>query len=166
MPRVACREEGSDWLTHSSSFPLIGWISSPLHSIPPDRCAWLNKIVLLSGPRCNITQRSVPHGHVETIIAMLTSSSSFALIGHRTLELYFFFFYYYYFLWNFSIPRTLHRHHLPYLHPNPHSSPPPSSLSPPQPALFADHFRFRSLPVSITSGSHLVLFADPFLIWG
>ena len=33
-----------------------------------------------------------------------------------------------------------------------HSSPPPSSLSPPQPALFADHFRFRSLPVSITSG--------------
>ena len=111
--------------------------------------------------------------------------------------------------------------------PNPHSSPPPSSLSPPQPALFAvttshcspfrslpvsitsgsdhfrfrslpvpnphcsptnctdpratfrrqpalsaaitsgfDHFRFRSLPVPITSGSHLVLFADPFLIWG
>ena len=47
--------------------------------------------------------------------------------------------------------------------PNPHRSPPPSSLSPPQPALFAvttshcsDHFRFRSLPVSITSGSHLV----------
>ena len=26
-----------------------------------------NKIVLLSGPRCDITQRSVPHGHVETI---------------------------------------------------------------------------------------------------
>ena len=52
-----------------------------------------------------------------------------------------------------------------------HCSPPPSSLSPPQPALFAaitsgfDHLRFRSLPVSITSGSHLVLFADPSLIW-
>ena len=44
----------------------------------------------LSGPRCDITQRSVPHGHVETIIAMLTSSSSFAVIGHRTLELYYF----------------------------------------------------------------------------
>ena len=52
--------------------------------------------------------------------------------------------------------RTVRRHHLPYLHPNPHCSPITSG---------SDHFRFRSLPVSITSGSHLVLFADPFLIW-
>ena len=74
---------------------------------------------------------------------MLTSSSSFALIGHRTLELYYFillllFYYYYFILFYFikylalftatifpiSTPtRTLHRHHLPYLHPNPHCSP-------------------------------------------
>ena len=78
-------------------------------------------------------------------------------------------------------PALFTRHHLPYLHPNPHSSPPPSSLSPPQPALFTRHHLpylhpnphcsptisiptrtlHRSLPVSITSGSHLVLFADP-----
>ena len=83
-------------------------------------------------------------------------------------------------------PALFTPHHLPYLHPNPHSSPPPSSLSPPQPALFTRHHLpylhpnphcsptisiptrtlHRSLPVSITSGSHLVLFADPLLIWG
>ena len=90
---------------------------------------------------------------------MLTSSSSFALIGHRTLELYyfillllfyfilflffilFFFILFYFILFYFcetsqylalfaatifpiSTPtRTVRRHHLPYLHPNPHCSP-------------------------------------------
>ena len=60
--------------------------------------------------------------------------------------------------------RTLHRHHLPYLHPNPHSSPatifpistPTRTVrrpSPSQPALFTDHFRFRSLPVPTSYSS-------------
>ena len=60
--------------------------------------------------------------------------------------------------------------------PNPHCSPTnrtdPRATLRRQPALFAaitsgfDHLRFRSLTVPITSGSHLVLFADPLLIWG
>ena len=50
--------------------------------------------------------------------------------------------------------RTLRRHHFRF-----------RSLPVPITSGF-DHFRFRSLPVPNTSGSHLVLFADPFLIWG
>ena len=45
----------------------------------------LNKIVLLSGPRCDITQRSVPH--VETI----NNADVIKLIrSDRTLELYYY----------------------------------------------------------------------------
>ena len=132
----------------------------------------------------------MPHGHVETIIAMLTSSSSFALIGHRTLELYYFILLFYFILFYFILFYFILFYFILFyfilfyfilfyfilfyfilfyfilfyfilfyfilfyfiLLNTSHSSPPPSSLSPPQPALFADHFRFRSLPVSITSG--------------
>ena len=111
------------------------------------------------------------------LLTMLTSSSSFALIGHRTLELYYFILlllYYYYFiiiiiillfyfiLFYFILFYFIKFYFILFyfikfyfilfyfilfyfiLLNTSHSSPPPSSLSPPQPALFAE---VRTLPI-------------------
>ena len=168
FPHKSTRNEGARLLCralHAGRKALIGWHTrapslwlvecrAPCTRYPQtDALDWIRSYysavrvaILLSGP-CR-TVMSINNADVIKLLRSDRSSDTRALLFYFIIIILFYYYYFilfyfilfyfilfYFILWNTS-----------------HSSPPPSSLSPPQPALFADHFRFRSLPVSITSG--------------